>query len=242
MDSSTRAKRNDTAEDRLCSAITHLPSHLRFWLSAVLLLLADLWSKQWAFTSLQPNEAKAWIAGVIDLHRSLNDGAVFGSFTGQTSLFIVASLFALLFVFYLFVHSLRSHYVTHVALGLVVAGAMGNLYDRAVIKADVVRFTASGGQPATVIGVITAQDEDSIDIGDWPDGTNVRTIRKSAAEVSHQGVVRDFIKFVPKLPTWVPRIGGRDAWPWVFNVADASLVCGVILLFISSWFERRPRG
>ena len=55
-----------------------------------------------------------------------------------------------------------------------------------------------------------------------------------------QGVVRDFIKFVPHFPAWVPRLGGKEIWPWVFNVADAALVCGVCILLIHTWWDRKP--
>ena len=241
-DAPTAHESSTHVDQRAESALAHWPSHARFWLSAGGLLALDLWTKRWAFGELNANEFAAWWPGVIHFHRSLNDGAVFGSFTGQTTLFIVASLFALVFVLYLFACSWRNHYVTHIALGLIVAGAAGNLYDRAVVKADVVRFPISDGQHATIIGVIVDQDEETIAIGDWPDGGNVHEIQKDQATVRHQGVVRDFIKFVPVLPAWVPKYGGRDAWPWVFNIADASLVCGVIILFTSSWFERkRPR-
>ena len=221
-------------------ALWHWPSHLRFWLAAGALLILDLWSKSWAFAALKPHESRPWIPDLINFHRSLNDGAVFGSFTGQTSLFIIASVFALVFVLYLFACSWRRHYVTHVALGLIVAGAIGNLYDRAVVKADVVRFQTPEGHQATVIGIIVDETDGTLSVGEWPDRSNVHTISRDGASVRHQGVVRDFIKFVPRLPDWVPRIGGRDAWPWVFNIADASLVCGVILLFLSSWIERKP--
>lgn len=238
MGSSTPNHTND-ARDRPELALRHLDAHLRFWIAAGAILGLDLWSKHWAFTSLPANASRSFIPSVIDLHRSLNDGAVFGSFTGQVGLFIFASLFALFFVFYLFAHSARGHRITHIALGLVLAGALGNLYDRAVVKADVVRFTARGGLEATVIGKIISETENTLSVVDWPDGTEVQVIRKSKATVRRQGVVRDFIKLVPKFPQWVPRLGGGDVWPWIFNLADASLVCGVIVLFLGSWIERR---
>jgi len=55
-----------------------------------------------------------------------------------------------------------------------------------------------------------------------------------------EGGVRDFIKFLPRLPTWIPLVGGFDAWPWIFNVADALLVCGVAILLLNLWFTRGP--
>jgi signal peptidase II len=232
----------DRPDDRPEPAIRDLFSHLRFWIVAGAVLFLDLWSKHWVFKSLNPNAFEPFIPDVIHFHRSLNDGAVFGSFTGQVGLFIVASLFALAFVFYLFAHSPRTHRVAHIALALILAGALGNLYDRAAVKADVVRFQTSDGIQATIIGIVVSETEDFITVGHWPegpDGSKVQRIPRSGAVVKHQGVVRDFIKFVPRFPAWVPRFGGRDVWPWVFNVADASLVCGVAVLLLGSWFDRR---
>jgi lipoprotein signal peptidase len=229
------------SDDYAVPALRHLPSHLRLWVVAGVLLVLDLWSKHWVFANLSSSESRPLIPHVIAMHRSLNDGAVFGSFTGQVGLFIVASLFALVFVFYLFAHSSTAHRITHIALAMVLAGALGNLYDRAVIKADVVRYATADGQEATIIGKITGESDGRLEVATWPDGPEVHRIRKSEAVVRRQGVVRDFIKFVPRFPAWFPRWGGREMWPWVFNIADASLVCGVAVLFLGSWFERGSR-
>jgi len=215
-------------------------SQVRFWLLAGAAVAFDLWSKQWAFTTLRSNEIQPLIRGIIDLRRSLNDGAVFGSFTGHTMVFVAASVAALAFVVFLFAQSLRTQWSLHVALALILAGALGNLYDRAVVKADVVSYTTSDGHPESRIGVIV-NDPNSpiISLGDWPDRGNEQKFVRSSVSVQRQGVVRDFIKFVPRFPSWVPRMGGRDIWPWVFNVADSALVCGVAILVLHTWLDRR---
>ena len=197
----------------------HLRCHLRLWLPAFVLAGLDLWSKQWAFSSLRPNETRTMIPHVLEFRRSLNDGAVFGSFTGFVGVFVVASVVALGFVVFVFGRSGRQQWGLHVALGMVMAGAIGNLYDRALIKADVVTFQTRAGGQRSFIG------------------------RFSSSEVSlrRQGVVRDFIKFAPKFPKWVPKIGGNDMWPWIFNVADASLVVGVGILLLQSSLGHRKR-
>lgn len=235
-----------TASAPACSALGarpalhHLPSQVRFWVTAGLVLTLDLWSKQWAFRSLRPDEVRSFIPSAIVFRRSLNDGAVFGSFTGQVSLFIIASLCALAFVFYLFAKSSRTQRSLHVAMAMILAGALGNLYDRSAIKADIVAFETTSGRPQRTIGALVEQTDEIIRIGDWPEGTNPRTFERSEVGLRQQGVVRDFIKFVFKFPSWVPRVGGRDVWPWVFNVADAALVCGMIVaLFFGSRPERR---
>jgi len=200
----------------------------------------DLWSKHWAFHSLESTENRPIISGWINFRRSLNDGAVFGSFRGNTGLFIVASIFALVFVLYLFANSKRTHRVLHIALALILAGAIGNLYDRAFIKADVITYQPRFGQEELMIGTVIERTETDVVVADYPGGTNVRTLPSSQVTIHRQGVVRDFIKFMPKFPDGFPKLAGRDAWPWVFNIADAALVCGVILLLLSTWLDRSP--
>jgi len=234
---------NDSPEEVLQSrsALGHLRSHLRFWVAAAAVLTLDLWSKDWIFTSLGPREEWTFISDVVAFHRSLNDGAVFGSFTGYVGLFIVASLFALGFVFYLFALSPRTHRAMHVALALILAGALGNLYDRAVMQADVLYLTGNAGEPVRIIGILLSEPgDDRIVLGDWPDGTNPQSFARGEVTLRRQGVVRDFIQFLPRFPAYVPRLGGRMVWPWVFNVADASLVCGVGALLFTSWLRHGP--
>jgi len=216
-----------------------LAAHLRFWLPAIGFLALDLGSKHWAFHSLPAHTSKVIIPHVVDFHRSLNDGAVFGSFTGQVRLFMIASLVAVAFVVFMFSKTPPNHAVTHVALGLILAGALGNFYDRMMVRADIVHYTAPSGEIVTRIGKVVERTEDVIRIGDWPDGSHVQVLDADKVQVRSQGVVRDFIKFTPHFPQWVPRLGGKDVWPWVFNVADAALVCGVIVLLLTSWGESR---
>ena len=222
--------------------VTHWASHLRFWIPAALLLWLDLWSKQWVFANLAAEDAYIVIPAFLEFRRSLNDGAVFGSFTGYVSVFIVASLFALAFVFYLFVKSTRRQWSLHMSLALILAGAIGNLYDRAFIKADVVRHLDTQRQRPNFIGrLLSDPGEDPIRIGEWPDGTHPKTFQAENVTLHRQGVVRDFIKFTGRFPKSVPKVGGYDIWPWIFNVADASLVCGVAILLLHCWFDRKPR-
>jgi len=225
-------------------AMRHWPSHVRFWLVAIVVLWLDLWSKYKIFATMPPDTSTPVIGSIIEFRRSLNDGAVFGSFTGYTGVFIVASLCALGFVLFLFARSYNRQWMLHVSLALVLSGALGNLYDRAFMKADVARITYSSGEQRSFIGkLLSDPDDEVVRIGDWPTGENPRTFSGrgiAGVELRHQGVVRDFIRFTPRFPQWVPKLGGKDVWPWVFNVADAALVVGVFLLLIASWFDGRP--
>ena len=222
------------------SAAGHIPSHLRFWIPAAGLLWFDLWSKEWAFSALPSDAERAWIPGILEFRRSLNDAAVFGVLAGYVGMFLIASVLALPFVFYLFAHSARFQRALHVALAMILAGAIGNLYDRSVNVADVAETTTAAGERRSVIGVLLeSKSEDYVRIGDWPTGEHPQTFRRENVTLRRQGVVRDFIKFIPQFPVWLGRLSGLDVWPWVFNVADASLVCGVVLLLLHSLLDRR---
>lgn len=225
------------ADDR--SALGHLPSHLIFWPVAMAVLGLDLWSKSAVFSHIEPDKTVSIVPGILDFRRSLNDGAVFGSFTGYVGVFVFASLIALGFVFYLFAHSRRRHHGLHIALGLVLAGALGNLYDRAFIVADVVDVRVNGETERIIGKVLPETDGKYVKIGAWPEGAKPRTFTPDVVTIRHQGVVRDFLKFSFRFPSWSPMFAGYDVWPWIFNVADAALVCGVGILLLHTWFDRR---
>jgi len=224
------------------SARWHLPSHLRLWLVAGIGLATDLLSKRWAFEHLDANPdpscALVIVPHILTFRRSLNTGALFGLGKGLTPLFIGASVLALGFVLLLFIHSTRNRRSLHVALGLVLAGALGNLYDRSFAIADVVRYTIDGRTHTEAFKRLPAEDNaHAIMVGTWPDGEYKRPILKKSVVSEHQqGVVRDFIKMEPKFTLWGRSI---QIWPWVFNVADALLVVGVGLLMLNFWWERK---
>jgi signal peptidase II len=229
---------SDPPVARPLSAVGDPASHARLWIFAIGVLVLDLWTKAWIFHTLGPTEVRTLIPRFIEMHRSLNDGAVFGSLTGMVWLFVAASVLALGFVVAMFAGSSPKHRSLHIALGLILAGAMGNLYDRAFMVADIVEFNT--GEPRLIAKIVDDSHPDVLRIGSWPEGENPRTYRRSdIAELRQQGVVRDFIRFVPAFPGWAPWVGGKDMWPWIFNIADSGLVIGVGLLLLNFWFERR---
>lgn len=75
------------------------------------------------------------VPGVLDLQLTLNTGAVFGLGQGARWLFVAVSVLATGVILVLVWRSPASARVYHVALGMILAGALGNLYDR-------VRFSA----------------------------------------------------------------------------------------------------
>jgi signal peptidase II len=116
-----------------------------FLLTAIIGFGLDQWSKAAAFRELAhgmtegidgrpvPDQPRSlhFIPGWLHFDVTSNYGAVFGIGQGQRSLFIVVSVAAILFIFYLFATSDRQR-VYQVILGMLLAGVLGNLYDRLV--------------------------------------------------------------------------------------------------------------
>lgn len=75
------------------------------------------------------------IPGYLSLLLTLNHGAVFGSFQGGKWLFIIVSVVAVGVIVRVFLRSSSTAIVLHIALALILAGALGNLYDRIVYSA-----------------------------------------------------------------------------------------------------------
>jgi lipoprotein signal peptidase len=213
-------------------AIGDFASHLRLWGCAVLGLAADLWSKDWAFRELDPLKAREIIPNLASFQLSLNPGALFGLGAGLAPIFVGASALALMFVLYLFAHSTRSRRSMHIALGLVLAGAIGNLYDRTTQTAYVASYSNRG----RIIGTLMEEEPTRVRIGDFPTGANARWMdRPTGPRSGLQPVVRDFIKIEA-------RIGDFSLWPWIFNIADALLVVGVAMLLLNFWFDHKHQS
>lgn len=209
------------------SALRHGPSHMRLWIATVAGLVADLWTKAWAFQSLSFDEKRPLIDNLVTMQLSLNPGALFGVGAGLAPIFVGASVLALLFVLYLFAGSSPKRWSLHLALGLVLAGALGNLYDRTTQTAYVVND--SDGRRD--IGTLVAETTGQVVLTDFgkPDGPRRYHPAPTGPRSGPQPVVRDFIK--------IELISGK-LWPWIFNIADALLVVGVAILLLNFWTDR----
>jgi signal peptidase II len=101
----------------------------RFFIVAAGGLAADLWTKSLAVSNLKESSPINFIPGWIQLEYTENHGAVFGIAQGQRWIFLLVSVAALIFLTYLFTTSGRRPFY-QVILGLLLAGVLGNLYDR----------------------------------------------------------------------------------------------------------------
>ena len=167
----------------------------------LVLLVADLATKQLAFAkvagvpidpanpgSIPHHDAVVVVPYLLSLKLTTNIGAIFGMGKGWQWLFVAVSIMAIGAILRIFWRHRSQCNLLHVALAFVLAGALGNLYDR-------LRYHA----------------------------------------------VRDMLFLFPdvNLPFGLKWPGGDDQiYPWIFNVADASLLIGVGLLLIISW--RKP--
>ncbi len=136
-------------------------------------------------SALPRHEPIVVVPSVLNLKLMINTGAVFGIGKGAQWFFAVVSIIATGVILFIFARSSRNSMLLHISLAMILAGALGNLYDR----------------------------------------------------VLYNGV-RDMLHLFPgvKLPFGLQWPGGSDGlYPWIFNLADASLVCGVILAIILSW-------
>lgn len=123
-----------------------------FILATVLVLAADQVIKYWAFASVagQPvqldasmpahamiphHDAVDVLPGVLSLKLTLNTGAVFGLGKGGRWIFIAVSVLATGIILRIFWRSSAKARAMHLALALILAGALGNLYDRIMYAA-----------------------------------------------------------------------------------------------------------
>jgi signal peptidase II len=133
------------------------PRAWSFLLGVILTSIAiDLASKYWAFRSIAPapfnvvrddvlaakgqlwnlippHEPMRVIPGLLDFTLVLNPGAVFGFGAGKRWFFVLVTLIAIIVGAIAFAKFTRKRdWSSHLAIGLIVGGGLGNLYDRLV--------------------------------------------------------------------------------------------------------------
>jgi len=124
---------------------TQGPKLIRFAIPAILSLVADQTSKQWARAALGPEgsgRSRAVIGKALSFHYAENPGIAFSMFRDlRGGRFVLAGLAiaALVMVVRYLRSTDASQRTLHVALGLIAGGAVGNLIDR-LIYARVVDF------------------------------------------------------------------------------------------------------
>jgi signal peptidase II len=93
----------------------------------------DLATKSWMFAELGPPGGRTWWLWpeYVGFQTSLNEGALFGMAQGKAWLFAALSIVAGSgIIYWLFVVGAAADRFLTVALGAIMAGVLGNLYDR----------------------------------------------------------------------------------------------------------------
>ena len=120
----------------------------------------------------QSREGVVLVPKILNLHITLNTGAVFGLGKGGRGVFVAVTVVAVFVIGWFFAKSRANEWVFHLGLACILSGAIGNLYDR-------INYAA----------------------------------------------VRDMFYLFP----------GTNWYPWIFNLADAVLLLGVLLVMVHSW-------
>jgi signal peptidase II len=105
-----------------------------FWVIAVALFGIDQWVKLYIRTHLSPGQYIPLLPGIFEITLTYNEGIAFGMLQGAGILLApVAIAIAGGSAIYSLRHPNESAW-SHVAFGLLAAGALGNLYDRVIHK------------------------------------------------------------------------------------------------------------
>ena len=105
-------------------------------------LLLDFITKRWALTTLDGGNRLEILGGFVPLTLAFNRGAAFGISIGDDSrwFFIPITILALVLLLVLLRQAGQRDWLRLVSISMVVAGALGNLYDRVRWNRGVVDF------------------------------------------------------------------------------------------------------
>ncbi|MCC6572814.1 MAG: signal peptidase II [Planctomycetes bacterium] len=106
-----------------------------FWAVLLVSLIADIASKAWADITLRPfgDKVVPVIPNVLAWKWAENKGAAFSILDGRADILSIIAAVVLLAVFVYMVRTKPERKIFLIALGMVAAGAMGNLYDRILL-------------------------------------------------------------------------------------------------------------
>ena len=125
-----------------------------FVVIAVLGLAADLLSKWWMFSrpALRAGEISWVIPDYAGFQLSMNEGALFGMGQGWVWLFALFGVVAgCLVPLWLFRYGAAADLWTTIAMGCVMAGILGNLYDRLALHGEQWADAKRAGQAAYAV-------------------------------------------------------------------------------------------
>lgn len=185
----------------------------RALITVLIVLVIDQVLKFYIKTNFYLGENLTLIPNIVDLYFIENEGFAFGwkvpGSWGKIGLTLFRILAAGLISFYLVrLVKTKAHKGLIICVALILAGAAGNIIDCLIYG---VIFAASPEHSAAVATL-------------FPDGGGYAP--------PLMGKVVDMFHFTARWPEWMPWLGGGEIFPPVFNVADASISVGVIIVVI----------
>jgi signal peptidase II len=109
-------------------------SRPRFAMALVAVLVALDQLVKWAVEQYLPFQEQVEVLPVLALFRTHNEGIAFSMLTGVGDKWLLAlTLLVIAFVAFLWARSTPGRWVSQIGFALVVAGAVGNLIDRAML-------------------------------------------------------------------------------------------------------------
>lgn len=180
-------------------------------LTTVIVLLIDQITKIWVKLNMQINDSFNFLGSWLRIHFVENEGMAMGISWGgaigkySLTLFRIVAIIVIIYYIYKLIKNNASKTFVFV-MSLVLAGAMGNVIDSLFYG---LIFSDSYHQVATLV----------------PWGNGYTSFM--------QGHVVDMISVqLFRIPEWVPKFGGQMFFPFIFNIADAAISVGIVLIVI----------
>ena len=191
------------------------------------LLLIDQLTKIYIKSSFSSNETNFILGDWFALHYIENPGMAFGTTFGSeiwhklalSLLRVVAIIFIGIFIYKEIKKDAKIEYL--IAISLIFSGATGNLIDSMLYDFIFPFNPCEGFNQLAGSGI----KMNCMDYG-----------FKQTLEVRHQGFllgnVVDMFQFNFYWPKWVPYFSGQAVFPAIWNIADACITSGVVLIII----------
>ena len=189
-----------------------------------LILILDQAIKVYIKTHFSPGESVAVFGDWFSLEYLENQGMAFGTTFGNKMWHKLAlSIFRIIAITGMTIYLIRQaqkevRLELLIVIGLILAGATGNLIDSMCYDFVFPYDPCMGFNHLEGSGIKT-------DCGIFGE-----------IETRHTGFllgnVVDMFKFQAFWPDWMPLVGGKEVFPAIWNLADASISIGVIMIFI----------
>lgn len=203
------------------------------------ILIIDQIIKIYVKTSFAPGESRSIFGEWFLLEYIENQGMAFGTRFGSSiwgklslSLFRIIAISGIIY-YWIKQYCKGARLEFLIALGMILAGATGNLIDSMFYD---------------FVFPIDQYLDCRLEYNQLEGSGNfVDCSFYGQVEIRHTGFlfgnVVDMFKFQAHWPGWMPFIGGSEVFPAIWNVADASITLGVIMVLIRQrhYFPRKPQ-